>query len=140
MTRSIEVPDGDVCQGPSAFKNLGRHLPKIVLIASLVLASYVAVWAGLNIKSDYPMEYRENAILFTSDFVVHGHNPYSLQDRPVYVNGFGIGYYWAAYPFVRLAGNSYAVLRTVSLLFVIAACTLLAWALRLDKVPWSFAV
>ena len=65
------------------------------------------------------MEYPENAVLFTADLVSRGENPYALEHRPVYVNGFGIGYYWVSSPFVRLFGNSYLVLRAVSLTFLV---------------------
>ncbi len=140
MTAPVEISSSDSSQGVAVFKNGGRHLPKVILFASLALASYVAVWAWLNIQADHPMEYRENAILFTSDLVARGENPYALKHRPVYVNGFGIGYYWVSSPFVRLFGNSYLVLRAVSLTFLVATCALLAWAVRFDKGSRTFAL
>jgi hypothetical protein len=140
MTRPVEVLSSDCSQGVSVFKNGGKHLPKVILLASLALASYVAVWVWLNIQADHPMEYRENAVLFTADLVSRGENPYALEHRPVYVNGFGMGYYWVSYPFVRLFGNSYLVLRAVSLTFLVATCALLAWAVRFDKGSRTFAL
>ncbi|HEY0550750.1 MAG TPA: hypothetical protein VGF13_14185, partial [Verrucomicrobiae bacterium] len=140
MTTPIQVSENAGREGISVFKNSGKHLSKIIFAVSFALASYVAVWAWLNIQANYPMEYRENAVLFTSDLVARGENPYALEHRPVYVNGFGIGYYWVAYPFVRLLGNSYFTLRLVSFMFLIAACALLAWAVRFDKGSRTFAL
>ena len=101
---------------------------------------YVAAWAWRNIAAEYPMEYRENAIMFTSSLQSEGQNPYSLELRPVYVNLFGEGYYWLTYPVTRWLGNSYQILRMVSLLFVLASCGMLIWGLRIDRCPWWAAL
>lgn len=74
--------------------------------------------------------------MFTSALQTEGQNPYALALRPEYVNLFGPGYYWATYPLTRWLGNSYPILRTASVLFVLASCGLLLWALRIDQAPW----
>src|SRR5258706_14001478 len=64
-----------------------------VLVMASVCAGYVALWIGFQVFSRYPLEFRENAVLFTADLQHRGENPYALEYRPVFVNVYGIGYY-----------------------------------------------
>src|SRR5712675_1752747 len=82
-----------------------------LLAFGIAYAGYVAAWIALNVFSHYPLEFRENAALFTADLQNRGENPYALEYRPVYANVYGIGYYWICYPFTRLFGCHYTVLR-----------------------------
>jgi hypothetical protein len=119
---------------------LTRYLSRLVLLLALAYGGYVGAWAWRNVVADYPMEYRENAALFTSALQLEGKNQYSLEQRPVHVNLFGGGYYWITYPVVRWFGNSYQTLRAVSVAFVLASCGMVIWGLRLDRCPWWAAI
>jgi hypothetical protein len=121
-------------------EKLSKYLTAGVLLAALAYSGYVAAWVYRNVMADYPMEYRENAALFTSGLQWEGKNPYSLEQRPLHVNLFGPGYYWATYPFACWFGNSHQVLRTVSVAFVLASCGMLIWGLRIDRCPWWAAL
>src|ERR1035438_8745644 len=121
-------------------EKLVKYLVLLVFLAALAYGGYVGAWAWRSIAAEYPMEYRENAIMFTSSLQSEGHNPYSLELRPVYVNLFGQGYYWVTYPLTRWLGNSYQILRLVSVLFVLASCGLLIWGLRIDRCSWWAAL
>lgn len=121
-------------------EKLTKYLAPLVLLVALVCGGYVSAWVWRNVVADYPMEYRENAALFTSALQLEGKNPYSVEQRPVYVNLFGGGYYWVSYPFARWFGNSYQTLRTVSVAFVLASCGMLIWGLRIDGCPWWAAL
>jgi len=112
----------------------------MLLAAAAILAGYVAIWIWLNIRADYPLEFRENVALLTSDLQVRGGNPYAVENRPAYLNLYGIGYYWATYPFTRLCGNSYLVLRLVSVLFVAGTCALLFWGMWGDGIGFAFSM
>src|SRR5213594_2325966 len=116
-----------------------RFLVRAIGAIALLFAAYVGLWAWLNIRADYPMEYRENAMLLSVDLQVQGVNPYAMETRPVYQNMYGIGYLWACYPFARVFGNTFLVLRLVSCAFVVASAALLFWALRIDKCSWPSA-
>src|SRR5439155_3828837 len=111
-----------------------------MLLLASGFAVYVATWIAVNLVSPFPLEFRENAVLFTADLQNRGESPYALEHRPVFVNVYGIGYYWICYPFTRLFGCSYTVLRLVSSAFILATCGLLTWALRIGGVSWIFAV
>ncbi len=117
-------------------EKLTKYLVPAVLLAAVAYSGYVGAWAWRNVVADYPMEYRENAVLFTCGLQLEGKNPYSLAYRPVYFGMYGIGYYWVSYPFARWFGNSYQTLRTVSVAFVLISCGLLVWGLRTDRCPW----
>jgi hypothetical protein len=130
-------PDGPLgFSGPRAKAN---YLRLGLLAFGIAYAGYVATWIALNVFSHYPLEFRENAVLFTADLQNRGENPYALEYRPVIVNVYGIGYCWICYPFTRLFGCHYTVLRLVSCAFIIATCLVLVWALRIDGVSWIFA-
>ena len=117
-----------------------KYLVPLVALVVLAYAGYVGAWAWRNVAADYPMEYRENAPLFTSGLQLEGKNPYSVEHRPLCFAAYGIGYYWVSYPFARWFGNSYQTLRTVSVAFVVASCGMLIWGLRTDKCPWWAAL
>jgi hypothetical protein len=121
-------------------EKMAKYFVPLGLLMALAYGGYAGAWAWRNVATDYPMEYRENAVMFTSSLQSEGQNPYSLELRPVYVNLFGPGYYWATYPLTRWLGNSYQILRTVSLVFVLASCGLLIWGLRIDRCPWWAAL
>jgi hypothetical protein len=106
----------------------------------IVLAVYVLAWAARVVQWDWPLEYRENAILFTTDLMVKGENPYALEHRPLCVNAYGIGYHWAVYPAARIFGASFLVHRIMSCLFIVAGCALLVWVLRREQVSWPFSL
>ena len=119
---------------------LTKYLAGLVLAVALASGLYVGAWALRNLVADYPMEYRENAALFTSALQLEGKNIYSVEERPLHVNLFGSGYYWVSYPFVRWFGNNYQTLRAVSVAFVLAGCGMLVWGLRFDGCPWWAAL
>ena len=127
--------------GPEPATNrFSNYLSLALVLAAVLFAGYSAAWAWANIRADHPLEYRENAVLLTADLLAQGANPYALEHRPVQVNGFGIGYFWITYPFVRVFGGTFLTLRLVSLGFAAAACGLLAWVMRVDRVSWRWAL
>ena len=135
MTTPADAPPR--FSGPRGKAN---YLRLSLLVVGCAYAGYAAAWIALNVFSRYPLEFRENAALFTADLQDRGENPYALEYRPVIVNVYGIGYYWICYPFTRLFGCNYTVLRLVSCAFIVATCSVLMWALRIDGVSWIFAV
>ena len=149
--RAVGIPSGlrgIRASGDAAFccgfvlrvQKLTSYFVPAVLSVALAYGAYVGAWAWRNIAAEYPMEYRENAIMFTSALQVEGKNLYSLEQRPVYVNLFGGGYYWISCPLTRWFGNSYQILRMVSVAFVLASCGMLIWGLRIDRCPWWAAL
>jgi len=131
---------GGADRGVPGRERRANYLRLGILVLAGGFAVYVAAWIALNVFSHYPLEFRENAALFTADLQNRGENPYALEYRPVYVNVYGIGYYWICYPFTRLFGCHYTVLRLVSCSFIIATCWVLMWVLRIDGVSRLFAV
>jgi hypothetical protein len=110
-----------------------------MLAMALLVAGYVAVWIIDNLPVRYPLEYRENAMVLFTRLMTEGHNPYSLELRPVNINVYGIGYHWAVFPFAKVIGCTAPLHRAVSVFFVVATCIALGWAIRRDGVPILFS-
>jgi hypothetical protein len=118
------------------------HHGKLDSIASRLLfgfaagvAAYVLVVNLIVITLPAPQEYRESAILLTTDSLLRGVNPYALENQPVCTNVYGIAYHLVVYPFARLVGGAtFIVHRSVSTAFVLLTCTMLYRAAR-----WSGA-
>jgi len=91
------------------------------------------------IANVFPNEYREGAILLTTDLMVNGGNPYALANQPEYTNVYGIFYHLIVLPFAKWFGINFPVHRAVSAFFIWASCWIFFDAMRWQKVPWVFA-
>jgi hypothetical protein len=101
-------------------------IKKIILIAFSLLLSYFGVhllrYHYLVVTHPYPLEYSEGAMLLTTDMLLHGENPYALENMPVAMNVYGIVYHFVVYPFARLWGATFLVHRAVSAVFILLSC------------------
>ncbi len=86
------------------------------------------------------MEYREANMISTTYALLHGINPFSLDNQPEYTNVYGILYNLLVYPFSALLGYSFQVHRFVSGLFIIGCCLTFFRILRYEKIslPYSW--
>ncbi len=107
------------------------------------IATLFAAWLMLMhlrmIISPAPQEMREGAVVWITQLLLDGRNPYALSELPASTNVYGILYHFAVYPFARIAGNSFAVHRFVSALSIAGACLLLYRLLRARRVDRMFA-
>ncbi len=83
----------------------------------------------------YPLEFREGAMLVTTDLLVKGRNPFSWDEQPQHTNIYGIVYHLIVYPFAKLFNTGAVVHRSVSAVFIIASCFIIFLVLRRKKVP-----
>ena len=88
---------------------------------------------------DHLLEYREYAVILSTDLLLQGLNPYSIQLQPVAMNVYGIVYNVIVLPFAMVFGSSPAVHRIVSSFFIFATCGCLFWGLRASRVSWSMS-
>jgi len=110
-----------------------------VLAAALLLlltASAVSCWRVIH--SPAPLEYREDAIILSTDLMLHGDSPYSLESQPVYINCYGLAYNSAVACVMRLTGSTdpFFVHRLMSIATMVACCLALFMTLRRDGVGW----
>ncbi|MGB6063282.1 MAG: hypothetical protein WBG50_00635 [Desulfomonilaceae bacterium] len=112
----------------------------ILLCCAVLLAVRAAMFMGWYISRDYPLEYREFAVIFSTDLLLQGYNPYSIALQPVAMNAYGIVYNLLVLPLAHVWGSTPYVHRVVSCFFIVMTCGCLLWGLRLSRVSWSMAV
>lgn len=92
------------------------------------------------ISFPYQLEYREGAVLLTTEGLLRGINPYTLENNPLYINVYGIVYNLFVLSFAFLFGNSLALHRIVSAIFIFCQVGLVSLVLRQRKTDWLLAV
>lgn len=98
----------------------------------LILAVYAAL-SGLKllsyvyniIRTPYPLELREGAILSTTYLLLAGKNPFAAENLPQYLNGYGIVYNLTIIPFARLLGDTFSTHRLLSEFYIFFGIALL---------------
>ena len=86
----------------------------------------------------YQLEYREGAIVLTTQALLRGINPYIVENNPLYINVYGLGLHLVAWPLAALLGNSLALHRTISAMFTFFQLILVMSVLRHEKTGWLF--
>lgn len=102
-----------------------------------VKAAQFMVW---YIARDYPLEYREFAVIFSTDLLLLGYNPYAIYLQPVAMNAYGIMYNLIVLPLALIWGSTAVIHRVVSCFFIVMTCGCLLWGLRVSRVSWAMAV
>ena len=96
--------------------------------ATLVLLGCVAAWllyfGFKTVTFPYPLEYREGGSQVTTQFLLNGENPFTLENQPLGANDYGIGYALAVLPLAAIFGNTLLVHRAVSTFFVLLSSIL----------------
>jgi hypothetical protein len=107
----------------SRFQNKYLQSFSIAGVAILLLRLVVYHWEVMvNI---YPNEFREAAMLTSTQALLQGLNPYSLEQQPQCMNVYGILYPLFNVPLAMLGGVTLPLHRTVSGFFILASCLLL---------------
>jgi hypothetical protein len=118
-----------------------RRLFHWLLIAGLLFfITWLLVYAGNVIATQGPVEYREGANILLTDYLLHGKNPFLLENQPLMNTNKGAFYNLLMLPFVALFGNSLAIHRIISILFLFLSCALVVWCLIIFKTGLPYAV
>ncbi len=104
-----------------------KVLCSVVLI---VIAAQLLAYHYRFIVYPFPNEYREGAMLTTTSGLVHGVNPFELNNQPQYMNDYGIFYSIVTYPFAKVFGVTMLVHRLVTAFFIFACGGLMFWVMR----------
>ena len=104
----------------------------LFIFTSLLLyfAVHLVRYHFLLVTFPYPLEYREGAVLFTTNLLLKGENPYTLEHMPTAINVYGIVYHLVVYPVARLWGATFVVHRAVSAAFLLFSLVLFFVVLR----------
>jgi hypothetical protein len=102
-----------------------------ILMAFIYLVIHIRI-----IIFPYQLEYREGAILLTTDAFLNGVNPFQVENNPLYINVYGIIYNWITLPFAVVAGNTLWVHRIITAIFIFGQVFLVSAVLRKQGVAW----
>jgi hypothetical protein len=86
----------------------------------------------------YQMEFREGAIVLTTEAFLKGINPWALENNLTYINVYGIVYNALVFPFAAILGNSLWIHRLISFLAVIGQLVLVVRVMRLSGISWLY--
>jgi hypothetical protein len=112
-----------------------------LLIAGLIFfIPWLLVYAGNVIVTQGPVGYREGADILLTDYLLHGKNPFFLQNQPLMNTNKGAFYNLVMLPFVAVFGNTLAIHRTLSIFFIVLSCALIVWSLIRFKTSLPYAI
>jgi len=119
------------------YKMIELKLTKIFEIMMYVVfgmfAVYLLSYHVQLIFNPYPAEYREAAIVLSTDLLLNGKNQFALIHQPIYTNTYGIIYHLAVYPLAKLFGSSFAIHRFASGIFLLVSLLLIHQAMLREK-------
>ncbi|MCX7010174.1 MAG: hypothetical protein NTY53_23540 [Kiritimatiellaeota bacterium] len=108
------------------------------LVNKFLLTSFFVVCGYVSIKLFYfhlslilfkwPIQFRETAILLSTDMLLKGGNPYLLENFPMYTNVYGILYNLVTCPVAALMGCTLTVHKAVGGFFTLC-CGFLVYAM-----------
>ncbi len=119
------------------YNHIFDHFIFIVLI---LIAVKLAFFHFKAITYEYPLGFREGAILLNTHLLLKGGNPYDLANQPLYTNVYGILYGVAIYPFAKLFGPTPLVHRLFTGLFNAASCYIVFSIARYLKASAALAL
>lgn len=93
----------------------------------------------LIVRCEMPLEHREANMVATTYALLHGINPFSIENQPEFTNVYGLLYNFFVYPFAAILGNSLQIHRFVAAIFIIGACILFFRFLLLEKISCLYA-
>ena len=125
---------------PSEFSRLvGKLLIVLLLCCAVLLTVKAAQFMVWYIARDYLLEYREFAVIFSTDLLLEGYNPYTIELQPGAMNAYGIVYNLLVLPLAMVWGPTPFVHRIVSCFFIVMTCGCLLWGLRASRISWSMS-
>jgi len=112
--------------------------PRNILLSILLISAAILlfVYHMHVITFPYPSEYREGAMIQTTNMLLIGENPYAIANQPQDTNTYGILYSIVSYPFAKIFGSSLQLHRAVSGIFILLSC-LIVFLFALTK-KYSF--
>ena len=112
-----------------------------LLIAGLIFfIPWLLVYAGNVIVTQGPVGYREGADILLTDYILHGKNPFLLKNQPLMNTNKGAFYNLVMLPFVAVFGNTLAIHRIISIIFILLSSALVVWSLIRFKTSLPYAI
>lgn len=121
-----------------------RKYSFIVSCAVLLLLSFYSLFTSVDlhlqtINFPYQLEYREGAVLIVTGHYIKNENPYDINYQPQNTYAYGFLYPMIVSPFAKIFGNTLAVHRWVTYIFILLTCSLVFSTLLRMKVNLIYA-
>lgn len=112
--------------------------PCYTLLSMLLTAAAVLlfVYQIHVITYPYPSEFREGAMIQTTNTLLNGGNPYAIANQPQDTNTYGILYSIVCYPFAKIFRSSLQLHRAVSGIFILLSCVIVFLFARTREHPF----
>jgi hypothetical protein len=98
----------------------------VFLIGVLLITSWFLYFAFSTLTIPYPIEYREGTAQVMNQLLLRGSNPFSLENQPLALNSYGIGYTLLVWRFAAVFGNTLFIERLITLIFLLLCLVLVA--------------
>jgi hypothetical protein len=102
-----------------------KSLETLAIAGTVALLVRLMSYHWTVMVNPFPNEYREAAMLTTTQALLTGINPYALENQPQYTNVYGILYPLVNVPLAFLGGVNLPFHRMVSGFFILASCFLI---------------
>ena len=96
-------------------------------------------FAMTTISTPYQIELREGTAQVMTGFLLAQSNPFILENQPLAMNNYGLGYNLAVWPFALLLGNTLFVHRLVTFIFILCASLTGFWVVYRSGNHMAFA-
>jgi hypothetical protein len=111
----------------------GNRTAATLRMLSFWLLAIVCLYIGIKllvyhfriVTDPNPQAYREGAMLLSTQYLLEGKNPFSLENMPLANNVYGIFYHIAVLPFAWILGPGLLAHRLVSGISILASCFIL---------------
>ncbi len=112
-----------------------RYLKIVFAVCLALFLVKLALYHYHLVIHPYPLQYREGAMMTSTEALVHGKNPFDYKLQPQYTNDYGIVYSLLVTPFAKVFGITMKLHRMVTAFFIFACCAMLFLIMHRLKVP-----
>ncbi len=112
----------------------------LLLVGSLLSILWSIIFSIITITIPYQIELREGAALVVTRILLSRGNPYTLENQPLAMNIYGLGYNLSVLPFAALFGNTLLIHRVVTFSFIILSAVLIFLVVYKIRKDSSFAL
>ena len=113
---------------------------RIFVAGLLFFIIWLLVYAWNVIVTYGPVGYREGANMLLTEYILKGRNPFVLMNQPLMNTNKGAFYNLLVVPFAAIFGNTLALHRVISIVFILLSCGLVIWCLRNFKINWPVSI
>lgn len=113
---------------------------RVFIVGLVFFIGWLLMYAWNVIITAGPVGYREGANMLLTEYILKGKNPFVLMNQPLMNTNKGAFYNLLVVPFAAIFGNTLALHRIISIVFILLSCGLVIWCLRYFKINWPVSI